>query len=60
MNFLKSTKKIPIPNTHSEEIRKGDYYSKMIELGKRLSAGDDYVKSIINDIVLIYYPTQTK
>ncbi len=56
----KSTKHIPIPNAHSEEIRKGDYYSKMIELGKRLSAGDDYVKSIISDIVLVYYPTQIK
>lgn len=56
----KSTKDIPIPNVHSDEIRKGNHYSKMIELGKRLSIGDDYVKSIINDIVLVYYPTQNR
>ena len=54
----KSTKYIPIPNVYAEEIRKGEHYRKMVELGKRLSEGDDYVKAVINDIVLVYYPTQ--
>ena len=54
----KSTKQIPIPNVHNEEIRKGQHYGIMVGIGKRLSEGDDYVKAVINDIVSVYYPTQ--
>lgn len=54
----KSTKYIPIPNVHDEEIRKGEHYGKMVGLGKRLSEGDDYVKAVINEVVSAYYPTQ--
>lgn len=55
----KYTKEIPIPNVHVEELKAGGNYGKMVELGRRLSAGDSYVKAIINDIVSIYYPTNT-
>lgn len=56
----KSTKYIPIPNAHSEDIRKGEHYGTMVNLGKRLSEGNDYVKAVINDIVSVYYPSQNK
>lgn len=52
----KHTKEIPIPNVHLSEVKNSSAYSKMIELGKRLSQGDSYVKAILDDVVSVYYP----
>lgn len=52
----KYTKQIPIPNVQLNDVKYLDAYIKMVELGKRLSQGETYVKSILNDIVSIYYP----
>lgn len=52
------TKNIPIPNTNLVEIKSVSAYNKMIELGKRLSLGDSYVKSVLDDAVSIYYPQE--
>lgn len=53
----KYTKDIPIPNVHLIEVKNSPAYDKMINLGKRLSEGDSYVKAILDDIVVFYYPT---
>ena len=50
-----STKDIPIPNVHLQEIRASREYCRLVELGKGLANGDPYVKHIINDIVKICY-----
>lgn len=52
----KHTKEIPIPNIHLSDLKNSSAYSKMIELGKRLSDGDSYVKAILDDVVVFYYP----
>lgn len=52
----KYTKEIPIPNLHISEVKNSLAYGKMIELGKRLSEGDSYVKAILDDVVIFYYP----
>jgi len=52
----KHTKEIPIPNVCTTEIKNSSTYSKMVELGKRLTEGDSYVKSVLDDIVSVYYP----
>ncbi len=33
-------------------------YKSNSELGKRLSEGDSYVKAILNDVVIIFYPQE--
>jgi len=52
----KHTKEIPIPNVHISEVKNNSAYGKMIELGKRLSEGDSYVKAVLDDVVTVYYP----
>lgn len=52
------TKSIPIPNVHLNEVKYTTAYGKMVELGKRLSEGDSYVKAILNDVISVYYPSQ--
>lgn len=52
----KYTKEIPIPNIHISEVKNNSVYGKMIELGKRLSEGDVYVKAVLDDVVTVYYP----
>lgn len=52
----KYTKEIPIPNVHKEEVKSLNEYWKLVELGKRLSEGDSYIKAILDDIVSVYYP----
>ena len=52
----KYTKEIPIPNIHISEVKNNSAYGKMIELGKRLSEGDVYVKAVLDDVVTVYYP----
>lgn len=52
----KQTKDIPIPNIHIDEVKNNSIYCRMVELGKRLSEGNQYVKAVLDDIVSIYYP----
>jgi len=52
----KSTKDIPIPDITNPNIKNSEGYQKLVDLGKRLSDGDSYVKSILDDIILIFYP----
>jgi hypothetical protein len=52
----KYTKEIPIPNVHISEVKDSIAYGKLIELGKRLSEGDTYVKAVLDDVVTVYYP----
>lgn len=52
----KYTKEIPIPNVRTEGVRNSYAYSKMVELGKRLSGGDNYVKAILDDVITVFYP----
>jgi len=52
----KQTKNIPIPNIHINGVKNSPAYGKMVELGKRLSDGDYYVKALLDDIISIYYP----
>jgi hypothetical protein len=37
-------------------VKNSPTYGKMIELGKRLSEGDSYVKAVLDDVVTVYYP----
>lgn len=50
------TKNIPIPSINYHEIKLTDPYNRLVELGKELSNGNQYVKQAINDILKIYYP----
>ncbi len=52
----KHSKNIPIPNVQISEVRNNSAYYKMIELGKRLCEGDNYVKAVLDDFVTVYYP----
>ncbi|GEM67992.1 hypothetical protein SMI01S_15980 [Sphingobacterium mizutaii NBRC 14946 = DSM 11724] len=52
----KHTKQIPIPNVRDHLVKESPMYSKMVEIGRLLSDGDTYVKSILDDIVINYYP----
>ena len=52
----KYTKDIPIPNVHLSEVKNNIAYDKMIELGRRLTQGDSYVKAVLDDLVSVYYP----
>ena len=49
-------KNIPIPNIHLQGIRELEQYSRLVELGKELEKGNQYLKQIISDIVKMYYP----
>ena len=52
----KYTKDIPIPNVHVSEVKNNIAYDKMIELGRRLTEGDSYVKAVLDDLVSVFYP----
>lgn len=52
----KYTKDIPIPNVHLSEVKNNIAYDKMIELGRRLTEGDSYVKAVLDDLVSVFYP----
>lgn len=52
------TKYIPIPNVHLDEVKNSSSYSRLVDLGKRLSEGDSYVKAILNEVLSIYYPSE--
>ena len=49
-------KNIPIPNVHLQDIRTSDEYHRLVEYGKELSNGNQYIKHVIEDVVRYYYP----
>ncbi|QTD38033.1 N-6 DNA methylase [Polaribacter batillariae] len=51
----KYTKNIPIPNVHLEEVKNSEGYQRMIEIGKELSEGNIYTKSISDNILERYF-----
>ena len=53
----KFTKDIPIPNVHLNEVKNSYGYQKLVEVGKELSEGNTYVKTM-SDTVLskFFYP----
>lgn len=51
----KYTKNIPIPNVYMEEVRNSDGYQRMVEIGKELSLGNVYTKSISDHILERYF-----
>lgn len=51
----KYTKDIPIPNAHSEEVKYSFAYNKLVEIGKELSEGNNYAKSISDEILIKYF-----
>lgn len=51
----KHTKDIPIPNIHLEEVRSSFAYNKLVEIGIELSEGNNYVKSMSDEILIKYF-----
>ncbi len=51
----KHTKDIPIPNVHSSEVRNSFAYNKLVEIGVELSEGNNYVKSISDEVLIKYF-----
>lgn len=47
----KYTKDIPIPNVHLEIINSSVGYSQLVEIGKQLSEGNLYLKTMLDDIL---------
>lgn len=52
------TKNIPIPNVHMESVKNSDQYRSLVELGKRLAGGDFYIRAVLNDFVMAFYPKE--
>ena len=52
----KYTNNIPIPDVHLQNVRESESYDRLVELGKELENGNQYVKYVIGDVVKIYYP----
>lgn len=51
----KHTKEIPIPNVHSEDVKNSIAYARLVEKGKELSIGNDYVKTSLDDLIIRYF-----
>lgn len=51
----KYSQEIPIPNVHSIEVRNSDGYKKLVEMGKELSLGNSYIKTISDEILTKYF-----
>ena len=51
-------KDIPMPNVHLRGVRTSEVYCRLVELGKELINGNQYVKHVIGDIVKILYPNE--
>lgn len=49
------TKEIPIPDVHSLEINNSDAYKKLVEMGKELSLGNSYIKTVSDEILVKYF-----
>ncbi|OJV37696.1 MAG: hypothetical protein BGO33_03160 [Bacteroidia bacterium 43-41] len=52
-NFIK---KIPIPDVHSSFINKSEAYFKLVEIGKELSNGNTFVKTLSKNQLVKFYP----
>ena len=51
----KYTKNIPIPNVHIDEVKNSEGYQRLVEIGKELSEGNMYTKSISDNILEKYF-----
>ncbi len=51
----KYTKNIPIPNVHLNEVRNSEGFQRLVEIGKDLSGGNTYTKSISDNILEKYF-----
>lgn len=51
----KYTKNIPIPNIQMDEVKNSDGYQRLVEIGKDLSEGNTYTKSISDNILERYF-----
>jgi type I restriction-modification system DNA methylase subunit len=51
----KYTKNIPIPNVQMDEVKNSDGYQRLVEIGKDLSEGNTYTKSISDNILERYF-----
>lgn len=49
------TKDIPIPNVHLKSVKESIAYSKLVELGKDLEKGNNFVKQVIDDVLKKYF-----
>lgn len=52
-NFIK---KIPIPDAHSSTINNSEAYFKLVEIGKELSNGNTFVKTLSKNQLVKFYP----
>lgn len=52
-NFIK---KIPIPDVHTFSINDSEAYSKLVEIGKELSNGNTFVKTLSKNQLVKFYP----
>ena len=55
----KYTKNIPIPNVHMDEVKYSDGYQRLVDIGKELSEGNTYTKSIADNILERYFYPNT-
>ncbi len=55
----KGTKHIFIPDVNSSEVTKGEAYRRMVDVGRKLSEGDSYVRILIGDIIEAFYPVHS-
>lgn len=51
----KYTRNIPIPNVHRDEVKNSNGYQQMVEIGKEISEGNIYTKSISDNILERYF-----
>jgi hypothetical protein len=51
----KYTKNIPIPNVHMDEVKNSEGYQRLVEIGKELSEGNTYTKSISDNVLERYF-----
>lgn len=51
----KYTKNIPIPNVYMDEVKNSDGYQRLVDIGKELSEGNTYTKSITDNILERYF-----
>lgn len=51
----KYTKDIPIPNVNFLEVKNSNAYNKLVDIGKELSNGNNYVKPVSDEILIKYF-----
>ena len=49
------TSQIPIPNIQHQSIRNSEAYQKLVEIGKEISNGNTYLKSILHELIAKYF-----